>query len=100
MPMATWLPLITRLRNIAEQAIVPSNEDPMRHARTTYANWIERAFIAPYWVNYHCEHHMFMHLPCYRLPAAHKMLKKKGITDRMEIQPNYRTIISAAASKA
>lgn len=100
LPMATWLPLITRLRNIAEHAIVPSNEDPLRHARTTYANWIERAFIAPYWVNYHCEHHMFMHLPCYRLPAAHKMLKKKGITDRMEIQPNYRTIISAAASKA
>ena len=98
-PMATWLPMITRLRNIAEHAIVPSNEDPMRHARTTYAGWVERAFIAPYWVNYHCEHHMFMHLPCYRLPVAHRMLKKKGVTDRMEIQPSYSSIISAAASK-
>ncbi|MEL6567191.1 MAG: fatty acid desaturase family protein [Pseudomonadota bacterium] len=99
LPMATWNQMITRLRNIAEHAVVPDNEDPMRHARTTYANWWERLIIAPYWVNYHCEHHMFMHLPCYRLAEAHALLIEKGFGDQMEIQPNYATILSAASAK-
>lgn len=99
LPMATWNQMITRLRNIAEHAVVPDNEDPMRHARTTYASWWERLFIAPYWVNYHCEHHMFMHLPCYRLEEAHTLLMKKGYGGQMEIQPNYATILAAASSR-
>lgn len=98
-PMATWFPLVTRLRNIAEHAVVPDHGDPMRHARTTRANWIERAVIAPYWVNYHCEHHMFMHLPCYRLAEAHRLLERKGITARMEVQPGYLAVLKQAASK-
>ncbi|MEO1407485.1 MAG: fatty acid desaturase family protein [Pseudomonadota bacterium] len=100
LPMATWFPMITRLRNIAEHAVVPDNEDPMRHARTTHASLLERAFIAPYWVNYHCEHHMFMHLPCYRLAEAHRLLQSKGVAERMEVQPNYFAVLKQAASKA
>jgi len=99
LPMATWNQMITRLRNIAEHAVVPDHDDPMRHARTTRANGLERALIAPYWVNYHCEHHMFMHLPCYRFPAAHRLLKQKSITDRMEVRDGYLTVLKAAAGK-
>jgi fatty acid desaturase len=99
LPLATWNQLVTRLRNIAEHAVVPDNEDPMRHARTTYASWWEGLLIAPYWVNYHCEHHMFMHLPCYRLGEAHALLRKKGLTDRMEVQPGYLTVLKQASSK-
>lgn len=100
LPSATWLPLVTRLRNIAEHACIARNEpDPMRQARTTQAGFIERALIAPYWVNYHCEHHMFMYLPCYRLPAAHRRLKAKGITGRMEVQDGYLTVLRMAAGK-
>lgn len=98
-PMATWFPLVTRLRNIAEHALVAKDEpDPLRHARTTRANLIERALIAPYWVNYHCEHHMFMHMPCWNLPKAHRLLAARGVTGRMEIQTGYRTVLQAAAS--
>ena len=87
LPMATWYPLVTRLRNIAEHACVAKNEpDPLRHARTTRANWIERLLIAPYYVNYHCEHHMFMHLPCYSLPRAHRILRERGVTRGMLIE--------------
>jgi len=97
-PTATWFPLVTRLRNIAEHALVAKNEpDPLRHARTTRANLIERALIAPYWVNYHAEHHMFMHMPCWSLPRAHKLLTAKGTTKTMEMAPNYRAVLSAAA---
>lgn len=99
LPMATWMQMITRLRNIAEHAVVPDHNDPMRHARTTRANILERVFIAPYWVNYHCEHHMFMHLPCYRLSAAHRLLTQKGVTERMEVQNGYFGVLKSAASK-
>lgn len=99
LPMATWNMMITRLRNIAEHAVVPDHDDPMRHARTTHASLLERIFIAPYWVNYHCEHHMFMHLPCYRLAEAHRLLQQKGVTERMEVQHGYWGVLSAAAGK-
>ena len=100
LPMATWNMMITRLRNIAEHAVVPDHDDPMRHARTTHASLLERIFIAPYWVNYHCEHHMFMHLPCYRLAEAHRLLQQKGVTKRMEVQHGYWGVINTAAGKA
>ena len=99
LPMATWNQMITRLRNIAEHAVVPDNADPMKHARTTRAGWWEGLLVAPYWVNYHCEHHMFMHLPCYRLGKAHRMLTEKGITDRMEVQEGYLSVLASASSK-
>ena len=99
LPMATWLPLVTRLRNIAEHALVAENNaDPLRHARTTRASIIERALVAPYWVNYHGEHHMFTQIPCWHLPKAHRMLASKGVTQRMEVQPSYRAVLRLAAS--
>lgn len=99
-PMATWFPLVTRLRNIAEHALVAKDEpDPFRHARTTNANWIERALIAPYYVNFHSEHHMFMHTPCWNLPLAHRVLEKKGLTQGMLTAPGYMSVLKAASSK-
>ena len=99
LPMATWNMMVTRLRNIAEHAVVPDHNDPMRHARTTHATLLERIFLAPYWVNYHCEHHMFMHLPFYRLAEAHQLLKRKGVTEKMEVQDSYWRVLKSAANK-
>ncbi|MEW6019273.1 MAG: fatty acid desaturase family protein [Pseudomonadota bacterium] len=100
LPQATWQQMITRLRNIAEHACVAKDErDPFRCARTTYAGPVERAFIAPYWVNYHCEHHIFMHLPCYNLPRAHRLLLDKGLGPQMEIRRSYLEVLRLAASK-
>jgi len=98
LPRATWFQMVTRLRNIAEHALVAKDEpDPLRHARTTMANFVERALIAPYYVNYHCEHHMFMHIPCYHLPKAHRLLGAKGVLARMEIAPSYPAMLRLAA---
>lgn len=99
LPMATWLPLISRLRNISEHALIVQNgADPLRHARTTHANVLERLLIAPYWVNYHCEHHMFTQIPCYNLPTAHRILGAKGVLSRMEVQPGYVTVLRLASA--
>ena len=100
LPQATWYPMVTRLRNIAEHACIAKDEpDPLRHARTTRANLLERAFLAPYWVNYHCEHHMFMHVPCYSLPRAHSLLTQKGVMERMLTAPSYLDVLRQASSR-
>ncbi len=100
LPSMTWRQMITRFRSIAEHSMIAVDEpDPLRQARTTKANLIERALVAPYYVNYHCEHHMFMHVPCYHLPMAHRLLKAKGYHPKMEIQPDYLTMLKRAASK-
>ena len=98
LPLATWYQLVSRIRNIAEHAVVPDNDDPLRNTRTTLATPIERLFVAPYWVNYHLEHHLFMFVPCWRLPFAHRLLIESGQGPRMEIQSGYRAVLRLAAS--
>ena len=99
--IGTWFQLVTRLRNIAEHALVAKNEpDALRHARTTHAGLLERAFIAPYYVNYHCEHHMFMHVPCWNLPRVRALLARRGVVERMEGSSGYLTVLKAASAAA
>ena len=98
-PMMTWLPLVYRIRNIAEHALVVQNQaDPLRQARTTHANFVERIMVAPYWVNYHCEHHLFTSVPCWNLPRAHALLARRGVTAAMEVQPGYLTMLKLATA--
>ncbi len=98
-PMATWQQMVTRIRNIAEHAVVPDNDDPLRNARTTYAGPLTALLLAPFNVNYHVEHHLFMWVPCYNLPRLHRLLLDKGYGERMELQPNYFRMLKLAASK-
>ncbi len=101
LPMATWFPMVTRLRNIAEHACVEgSSTDPFRAARTTRASWWERAFIAPYWVNFHAEHHLFMHVPCWKLPALHRAVRARPEGGRMEVAGGYLAVLAEASAKA
>ena len=96
-PLATWFQFITRIRNIAEHAVVNTQDDPFTHARTTLANPIERLLVAPYWVHFHGEHHVFMHVPCYRLERLHRMLMDKGYWSRMRIAGGYPDVLRQAA---
>ncbi|MBI3675586.1 MAG: fatty acid desaturase family protein [Proteobacteria bacterium] len=99
LPILTWQMVITRIRNIAEHAVVPDNNDVFRNARTTYASWWERAILAPYWVNYHVDHHLLFYVPCYNLPKLHALLLQKGYGPKMEIRKNYAEILKMATSK-
>ena len=91
--------VIPRIRNIAEHAVVPDSSDPLRNTRTTHANFLERLFIAPYYVNYHLEHHLLFYVPCYNLPRVHRILSESRHAARMEVQPNYAAVLRLATAK-
>jgi fatty acid desaturase len=97
-PLLTWLMVITRIRNIAEHAVVPDADDPLRNTRTTRANLLERAFIAPYFVNYHLEHHLLFYVPCYNLPKLHAILRRGPYAPRMEVRRGYRSVLRLATA--
>jgi fatty acid desaturase len=98
---ATWLPLVTRIRNIAEHAVATHDpSDPWQLARTTRASWWERALIAPYHVHFHAEHHLWMHIPFYRLPRAHALLTHKGLTQKMVIADSYLEVLRLAGARS
>lgn len=98
---ATWFPLVTRVRNIGEHACAtPDPGDPWRLARTVRANPLERLLVAPYWVHFHAEHHLWMHVPCYRLAETHRLLAAKGLTDRMEVRTGYLDVLRIATGRA
>ena len=99
LPLFTWMMVITRIRNIAEHAVVPDSDDPLRNTRTTRASLIERLFVAPYYVNYHLEHHLLIYVPCYNLPRVHKILSSGPYAARMEVQPGYAAVLRLATAK-
>ena len=78
-----WLTTFTfwsRIRQVAEHGAVSDlyDPDPRKHTRTTLVNRLERVFLSPHYVNYHCEHHFAPTVPCYRLRDFHLALVKKG----------------------
>ena len=98
-PLLTWMMVIARIRNIAEHAVVPDSDDPLRNTRTTKASLIERIFIAPYFVNYHLEHHLLYYVPCYNLPRLHAILMRGPHAARMEVQPGYLSVLKLATTR-
>lgn len=99
LPLLTWYQLVVRIRNIAEHGAVERTSDPMRNTRTTLAGPLMRAFVAPYWVNYHLEHHLVMHMPCRNLPRLHDMLMARGAGGRMQIGRSYADVLRLASSR-
>ena len=98
LPLMTWFFAVLRLRNIAEHAMTTNDDNPLTHARTTQANWIERIFFAPYYVNYHVEHHAYMYVPCYNLPKLHRAMMTNGYSREMEIKSGYLDVLRVATT--
>lgn len=97
-PLLTWQQLVLRVRNIAEHAVVRAADDPFGNARTTLANSLERLFVAPYYVNYHLEHHLVMWVPCYRLPLLRRFLFDNGFGERIETESGYLAVLRKVTS--
>lgn len=97
-PAFTGYSVVLRIRAIAEHSMVDDTEDELKHTRTTKASWLTRFLIAPHHVNYHLEHHLFMFVPHYKLPKAHRMLREAGVLERAEVAPSYWSVLRKATS--
>lgn len=95
LPLATVFWAVLRLRNIAEHAMTENSPSPLRHARTTKTNLLTRMIFAPYWVNYHVEHHAYMYVPCFKLRRLHSALIDKNCDQDMEYKPGYWAVIKS-----
>ncbi len=96
LPFLTWFQFVLRIRNIAEHGATETSENPLQNVRTTHASVLERAFVAPYWVNYHLEHHLVMHVPCWKLPGMHRLLVAKGLGPQMNQADGYAKALGEA----
>ena len=96
--MSAW-PLI-RKAALQRQAFMLSNGTGLLLSSLAglWWAWLERLFVAPYWVNFHCEHHMFTQIPCWNLSLAHRTLRSNGVSARMELQPGYWSVLRLASS--
>lgn len=97
-PLLTGFQLVLRIRNIAEHAMTSKTDNPLTHARTTKANFMARIFVAPYWVNYHVEHHAYMYVPCWQLKGLHQAMLRNGHEKNMEIKNSYFDVLRTVAS--
>jgi len=95
----TTYTFVTRVRSIAEHALTPDQNDPMRNTRTVLARWWERLLIAPNRLNFHLEHHLLMTVPHYNLPRMHRLLRQRGALDGAPIDAGYIGVLRRAASK-
>jgi len=98
LPALTGYSLVLRLRSIAEHAVVSDPADPLRQTRTTLAPGWVRFLVAPHHVGYHLEHHLFMFVPHYNLPRAHRLLGAAGVLARAEIARGYGEVLARATS--
>ncbi|MDX6698654.1 MAG: hypothetical protein QOE65_2051 [Solirubrobacteraceae bacterium] len=92
-----WLaPLVTAtvlghlVRSFVEHAI--TDDEAPRHANrliTIRSNWLERAFVAPYAMNYHAEHHLIPSVPAPRLRELHQRLARREDLPPLLVRSSY-----------
>ncbi len=100
------MPLVSRIRQVAEHAAVPDLEhpDPRLNTRTVYDNPLSRLLLCPHGVNYHLEHHLLASVPIYRLRALHRLLLERGYYEGVGFPRGYlqmlREVITAQTAHA
>jgi fatty acid desaturase len=94
---ALWLaPLLTAttlwhlVRSFAEHAIT-QDESAMHNNRliTIHSNLLERGLVAPYYMNYHAEHHLVPTVPALRLKRMHGRLAGRTDLPPLLERPSY-----------
>lgn len=79
-PILLVLPIIMRLRSIAEHFALPYRNE-LSGTRTIVCGALERFLFGPHRINYHLEHHLLASVSFSQLPALHEALMQ---------QPAYR----------
>jgi len=76
-PYLTSFFMFQYIRSVAEHFGDLAYEDDLSSSRTVKPNWVEQFFVAPHYVGYHLEHHLFPGVPFYHLPKLHQLLMQQ-----------------------
>jgi fatty acid desaturase len=88
-PSLTVLPLIMRLRSIAEHFALEYKGE-LTSSRNVECGWLESFFIAPFHVNLHLNHHLYPSVPFHKLRALNQELKKDpGFVQNAHVNSSY-----------
>jgi fatty acid desaturase len=75
LPLLSLVVLFNGLRAFCDHANHTDEPEDEQHRLVSYlSNPLERAFVAPFHMNYHAEHHLFTYVPHYRLPVLRQRL--------------------------
>ena len=77
-PMISTFPLVAWIRSAAEHHGGLEYDHAYRSSRTTIPSRWEAFLIMPHNVGYHLEHHLYPHVPFYRLEALHRLLMQRA----------------------
>lgn len=72
-PAFTLLPVLLRIRSIAEHFGVEGDHDFTMSRNTLAPRW-QLFLMAPHNINYHLDHHLYPSVPFYSLPRLHQVL--------------------------
>lgn len=76
-PMLTTFPMLFYVRSVAEHHGNLAYDHAYTNSRTTIACAWERFLFLPHHVGCHLEHHLYPHVPFYRLPDLHRLLMQR-----------------------
>ncbi|MBV9410090.1 MAG: fatty acid desaturase [Acidimicrobiia bacterium] len=79
LPLGTLTAAMHMVRSFCEHAI--TDDEATAHGDrliSIRSNPVERALVAPFYMNYHAEHHQFPGVPARRLPAVQRRLKARS----------------------
>ena len=95
------LPLVSRIRQVAEHGAVPDlySMDARNNTRSVRSNWLMRALFSPHGVNWHLEHHLMPSVPIYNLGRLHRLLTAKVAYDGMRFETNYFHLLAAVSPR-
>ena len=95
------LPLVSRIRQVAEHGAVPDlySMDARNNTRSVRSNWLMRALFSPHGVNWHLEHHLMPSVPIYNLGRLHRLLTAKGAYDGMRFETSYFHLLAAVSPR-
>ncbi len=89
-PYLTSFFMFQYIRSVAEHFGELSYEDDLSSSRTVKPTLLERFLIAPHYVGYHIEHHLYPGVPFYHLPELHNLLmKQKEYKEKAHITKGY-----------
>jgi fatty acid desaturase len=75
-PLSTWFIFTNLLRIAGEHSAIANSHEFYGLTRTTQPSWFDRIFVVPRQISYHLEHHLYPHIPFYRLQDLHDELMK------------------------